>query len=800
MIREREEKKTSIFGRHVSEIIRDRGFLLLCKQIQRFYQHEVASYIVSTYCTSACTVREVEGGGRSLSLLCRAGRLKEAVEILDQMENQWIQAHSEQYVCLLQACGRTKSLEYGKRVHAHISKRKLDRDLILGNNLISMYVKCGSISRARQVFNTMLERDVVSWTAMIAGVAKQRDVKGAFEAFQQMQQEGLKPNVITFMSILNACACPAALEKGRHIHSLIVETGADSDVSVLNALISMYSRCNSIVDARQIFNGMCKRNVVSWNAMMAGYITQGNEGEALKLLDQMHLEGIKLDKATFLSILNACANPDALVQGKKIHALIIKAGLESDTVILNALISMYGKCGSAVSARQVFDRMHQRDVFSWTTLISVYWKCGSKEDACQVFNQMPVRNVVSWTAMISGSAQQGYAEDALDLFQQMQQEGVKPNKVTFISVLNACASLSALEEGKKLHDLIVKAGLQPDVSVGNALISMYSKCGSLDEASKVFHRMAHRDVVSWNAMISGNAHHGHCHEGLDLFEKMQLEGVRPDKVTFIAVLQACSHAGFIDLGRHYFCSMIQDYGIVQTGEHYGTMVDLVGRAGHLDEAEEILNKKPFQPGALELGALLSACRVHGAVEIAERAADSAFKLEPEKSGIYVMLANIYAAAGRWDGARNVRLLMEERGVKKEPGRSWIEVKNKVHSFVSEDQTHQQTEEIYAELARLTRQMKEAGYVPDTRFILHDVDPWQKEWVLCRHSERLAIAYGLISTPPGTPIRIFKNLRVCGDCHTATKFISKIVGREIVARDVSRFHHFKNGVCSCSDYW
>ncbi|CAM6042465.1 unnamed protein product, partial [Sphagnum compactum] len=633
-----------------------------------------------------------------LFLLCRSGRLKEAVEILDQMENQWIQAYSEQYVCLLQACGRTKSLEYGKRVHAHISKRKLDRDLILGNNLISMYVKCGSISRARQVFNTMLERDVVSWTAMIAGVAKQRD----------------------------------------------------------------------------IFDSMYKRNVVSWNAMMAGYITQGNEGEALKLLDRMRLEGIKLDKATFLSILNACANPDALVQGKKIHALIIKAGLESDTVILNALISMYGKCGSAVSARQVFDRMHQRD--------------------------MPVRNVVSWTAMISGSAQQGYAEDALDLFQQMQQEGVKPNKVTFISVLNACASLSALEEGKKLHDLIVKAGLQPDVSVGNALISMYSKCGSLDEASKVFHRMAHRDVVSWNAMISGNAHHGHCHEGLDLFEQMQLEGVRPDKFTFIAVLQACSHAGFIDLGRHYFCSMIPDYGIVQTGEHYGTMVDLVGRAGHLDEAEEILNKKPFQPGALELGALLSACRIHGAVEIAERAADSAFKLEPEKSGIYVMLANIYAAAGRWDGARNVRLLMEERGVKKEPGRSWIEVKNKVHSFVSEDQTHQQTEEIYAELARLTRQMKEAGYVPDTRFILHDVDPWQKEWVLGHHSERLAIAYGLISTPPGTPIRIFKNLRVCGDCHTATKFISKIVGREIVARDVSRFHHFKNGVCSCSDYW
>ncbi|KAH8961248.1 hypothetical protein BDL97_05G040900 [Sphagnum fallax] len=518
---------------------------------------------------------------------------------------------------------------------------------------------------------------------------------------------------------------------------------------------------------------MCKRNVVSWNAMMAGYITQGNEGEALKLLDQMHLEGIKLDKATFLSILNACANPDALVQGKKIHALIIKAGLESDTVILNALISMYGKCGSAVSARQVFDRMHQRDVFSWTTLISVYWKCGSKEDACQVFNQMPVRNVVSWTAMISGSAQQGYAEDALDLFQQMQQEGVKPNKVTFISVLNACASLSALEEGKKLHDLIVKAGLQPDVSVGNALISMYSKCGSLDEASKVFHRMAHRDVVSWNAMISGNAHHGHCHEGLDLFEKMQLEGVRPDKVTFIAVLQACSHAGFIDLGRHYFCSMIQDYGIVQTGEHYGTMVDLVGRAGHLDEAEEILNKKPFQPGALELGALLSACRVHGAVEIAERAADSAFKLEPEKSGIYVMLANIYAAAGRWDGARNVRLLMEERGVKKEPGRSWIEVKNKVHSFVSEDQTHQQTEEIYAELARLTRQMKEAGYVPDTRFILHDVDPWQKEWVLCRHSERLAIAYGLISTPPV----ITGNKGICGHqmptpCPSANLFVQE----------------------------
>jgi pentatricopeptide repeat protein len=346
----------------------------------------------------------------------------------------------------------------------------------------------------------------------------------------------------------------------------------------------------------------------------------------------------------------------------------------------------------------------------------------------------------------------------------------------------------------------VKTGFELDVVVGSALVDMYAKCGSIDEASNVFNKMPERNIVTWTVIIIGYAQHGYAQEVLKLFSQMQDTGMKPDHVTFVGILSACSRAGLVNEGCNYFNSMSQDYGVNPRPEHFACMVDLLGRAGHLTEAKDFIEKMPFEPSISVWQSLLGACRIHGNMELGKYAAERLLELEPHDSATYVLLSNIYAAANRWDDVARVRKMMKDRGVKKEPGRSWTNVNNTVHEFISDDSSHPQAEEIYKMLQRLSNQMKDAGYVPNTDFVLHDIEKEQKENSLSHHSEKLAIAFGLIKTPPGAPIRIMKNLRVCGDCHIATKFISKIVCREIIVRDATRFHHFKNGLCSCGDYW
>jgi pentatricopeptide repeat protein len=312
--------------------------------------------------------------------------------------------------------------------------------------------------------------------------------------------------------------------------------------------------------------------------------------------------------------------------------------------------------------------------------------------------------------------------------------------------------------------------------------------------------MTTRDVVAWNTMLGGYAMHGLAKEALELLERMCEEGIEVDNVTLVALLSACSHLGLFDEGMHYYESMGLVYGVSSTVEHYACMVDLLGRAGHLDEAEDLIKTMPFEPNVAVWKALLGACRVCGNVEMGERIAKEVIYLDPGNSAGYVLLSNIYAAAGKWDNSADIQCQRLERGVKKEPGCTWIEVNNEMHSFMVDDRGHPHITEIHAKLRKLSAQMQEIGYVPDTRFVLHDVDEEEKALQLCYHSEKLAIAFGLISTPPGTSLRIFKNLRICGDCHTATKFISRIVGRTIIVRDAHRFHHFEDGYCSCRDYW
>ncbi|KAH9329652.1 hypothetical protein KI387_001760 [Taxus chinensis] len=795
-------------------------------------------------------------------ILCEQGRLKEAMAMLHLMEHADNQVNHNAYACLLQSCIQMKDLFQGKRLHAHMIKSNFNPGIYMGNSLINMYAKCDNLVDSRQVFNKMPVKNTCSWNTTLSGYAKIGDMEHALQMFQEMPerdavtwtvmiaaytqfghcqealllykrmlQEGTLPNQFTFTSVVSMCTNLENFELGKQVHGHIIILGVGSYVAVGNSLLNMYAKCGSTEKARLVFDQLLLRNVyswntllgmyaqsgsldfmqrlfdkmpakdvVSWNSMIAGHVQHGNDSKAFELFVQMQQDGMNPDIITFISILTACSKLEALKQGKQVHTHAIKTGLELHGTMGNALVSMYAKCGCTDDARFVFDKMPELNVVSWTAMIAGYLRCDSIDFARQLFDRMPERDVVAWTAMIVGYAQYGDEKEVIQLSEHMLRSGPKPNNFTFSCILSVFASLADLEKGRQIHAHTTKIGFDSHVSVSNSLVTMYAKCGIIEDARQVFRHMPEQDAVSWTAIIAGNAQHGFGREAIHLFEIMLQKGMKPDHITFLGVLTGCSHAGLLDEGRYYFSFMSQDYRITPRASHYACMIDLLGRAGCLREAVDLINNMPIEPDAYVWGALLGACRVHGNVDLAKHAAEGLFMLEPEHAGAYSLLANIYASSGKWDDVAKVRKLMKDRGVKKDPGCSWIEIKNKVHVFGVEDGRHPQTVEIYAMLEKLALQIREEGYVPNMKFVLHDVEEEHKEQILCHHSEKLAIAFGLINTPSGTTIRIIKNLRACGDCHTATKFISKIVGREIIVRDAIRFHHFKNGLCSCGDFW
>eukprot|EP01018_Ginkgo_biloba_P009791 Gb_07727 [translate_table: standard] len=759
-----------------------------------------------------------------LKILCKQHRFKEVLRILHRTEYP----DDSTYASLLQGCINVKALPEAKLVHAHVIETGFRLDSSLATKLVIVYGKCASLVDALQTLNEMPERNVISWTAMIAAYARHGPFEEALRLFYRMQETGIKPDKFTFASVFAACANMAALEHGKMVHEDLIRSGCQSDIFVENALVDMYAKCGSIEKAREVFDRMSERSVVSWTSMIVAYTSHGFGEEALKLFHQMQQTGVQPDEFAFTSVLPALPNLSSL---REVHQVIIRSGFEGNVFVGSALIDMYAKFRSIENAHKVYDKMPEgnvvscnvmvagyaqnghvdealklfqkmpeRNVISWTAMIAGYAQNGLLDDAMKLFEEMPERNVVSWNAMIAGYARNGLVDEAVKLLRQMQLTRVKPNSVTFASVLPACANFAALQQGKEAHDDVIRSGFQSDIIVGNALVDMYAKCGSIEDAWDVFDKMPRRDVVSWTTMIAGYAMHGRGKEALQLFEQMQTTATKPNHVTFIGVLSACCHAGLVDDGWQYFHSMSRDYQITPVLEHYCCMVNLLGRAGHLDEAEDFISKMPIKPDVAVWGSLLGACRIHANVELGERVAERLFELDPKNSAHYVLLSNMYAAAGRWDDIENVRKMMKDRRVLKMPGSSWIEVNKKVNAFLTGDRSHPQSQEIYAKLESLSGQMKETGYAPNTNFVLHDVEEEQKEHILCHHSEKLAIAFGLINTFSVTPIRIIKNLRVCGDCHYAIKFISKIVGREIVVRDTKRFHHFKDGQCSCGDFW
>lgn len=387
------------------------------------------------------------------------------------------------------------------------------------------------------------------------------------------------------------------------------------------------------------------------------------------------------------------------------------------------------------------------------------------------------------------------------MFREMQIAGLCPSYVTLVSVLPAILRLGALGLGKWVHVYAMKKDIEANDELVSALIDMYSKCGSMYLALQVFEEgLSSRNAVTWSAIIGGLAMHGRAKDAIEYFSKMEQTGVTPTNVTFIGLLSACSHAGLVDEGRSYFNKMIRVYGLSPKIEHYGCMVDLFGRAGPLEEAEELVSNMPMKPDDVIWKALLGACKIHGNVEMGERVGKRLVELVPHDSGCYVLLSNMYASLGNWNAVAKVRLTMKERDTVKDPGCSWIEIDGMIHEFLVQDDSHPRKNEIHSMFEEMADRLKSVGYAPDTSQVLLNIDEEERESTLYHHSEKIAIAFGLISTSQSTTLKVLKNLRICGDCHSSVKLISKLYARKIIVRDRNRFHHFEDGFCSCGDYW
>ncbi|KAF8728906.1 hypothetical protein HU200_018202 [Digitaria exilis] len=649
----------------------------------------------------------------------------------------------------------------------------LHPNVFASGSLVHAYLRFGRVAEAYRVFDEMPERDVPAWNAMLSGLCRNARAGDALALFGRMVGEGLAGDAVTLSSVLPMCVLLEDRALALVMHVYAVKHGLDGELFVCNALIDVYGKLGMLEEARWVFDGMALRDLVTWNSIISAYEQGGKVAAAVGLFHGMRESGVSPDVLTLVSLASAVAQCGDERGAKSAHCYVMRRGWDAGDIISgNAMVDMYAKLSKIEAAQRVFDNLPARDVVSWNTLITGYMQNGLSNEAIKTYNHM--RN----------------------------HEGLKLVQGTFVSVLPAYSNLGALQQGMRMHALSIKTGLNLDVYVSTCLIDLYAKCAKLAEALILFEHMPRRSTGTWNAIIAGLGVHGHGAKALDLFSKMQQEGSKPDHVTFVSLLAACSHAGLVDQGRSFFDSMQTMYGIVPIAKHYACMVDMLGRAGQLDEAFEFIQSMPIKPDSAVWGALLGACRIHGNVEMGKVASQNLYELDPENVGYYVLMSNMYAKIGKWDGVDAVRSLVWRQNLQKTPGWSSMEVKGSVSVFYSGNQTepHPQHEEIQRELQDLLAKMKSLGYVPDYSFVLQDVEQDEKEQILNNHSERLAIAFGIINTPPRTPLHIYKNLRVCGDCHNATKYISKISEREIIVRDSNRFHHFKDGHCSCGDFW
>lgn len=700
-----------------------------------------------------------------------AGNYLKLLELFISMLKKEVKHDGVTILVVVQACAAFACSEFGLQVHQFVIKHYLCADLHILNALINMYKKMGRLESSSNLFASSPNKDVALCNSILCAYIESGFHEEAIILFRKMLEAGTKPNegsVGIMLSLLTDLG--NGLRNGRSLHAHVIKSGMETNASSRNALINMYGELGCTEESLQIFNESGVSDVVSWNTLILALAQNNQRSCVWTLFREMMESDIKPNSHTAVSILAACDNESFLPAGRSIHAYIIKSGIEIDAALNTALSKMYMNCSDEVASVNLFEGFRYKDIISWNSMIADY-----------------VNN--------------GQAYKALSLFHHMVLE-VEPNSSTIITALSACTHLANLPLGLSLHGYTIRKEtlLGASLSLGIALITMYARCGNMEYAEKIFKSLEKRNSVSWNTMIAGYGMHGCGSDAVLAFSQMLEEGFMPTDITFISVLSACSHSGLIEDGLRLYHSMIQDFHITPKLVHYACVVDLLSRGGRLDEAMDFISSMPIAPDASIWRALLGACRIYSEIKYVKIISEKLIELEPTNAGNYILLSNVYAATGLWSEVKKLRVLLEKNGLVKPPGKSWIVVRNKLHEFIAGDKSHPQCDGIYKKLSYLLSSIKERGYIPDLRWVLHDEEDEEKLKRLSSHSEKLAIAFALINVGGRGPILITKNLRVCGDCHEFSKHISKLVGRNIVLRDGSRYHHFSDGVCSCKDYW
>ncbi|KAI4346267.1 hypothetical protein L6164_013333 [Bauhinia variegata] len=675
-------------------------------------------------------------------------------------------------VSIIPVSAAESDFHMGMQLHGLALKLGLTQELMVNNSLVDMYSKCGCLPEAQVLFDMIDNKNAVSWNSMIGGYSKEGDACGTFDLLRKMQmEEKLKVNEVTLLNVLPVCLEESQLLSLKELHACSLRHGFQDNELVVNAFIAAYAKCGSLSYAENVFQVMKTKSVSSWNALISGYVQNGFPGKAFDLYLLMRDSGLDhvFDCFTIANLLLACDHLKFLCNGKEIHSYMLRNGLEMDEFICTSLLSLYIHCEKILTAKLFFDRMKYK-------------------------------SLVGWNTMITGFSQNGLPIEALDTFCQMLSSGNQPDEIAITGVLGACSQLSALRIGKEVHSYALKAHFMEDTFVRCSLIDMYAKSGCMEQSRSIFDRIKEKDEASWNVIITGYGIHGNGHKAIELFELMQSSGCRPDSFTFMGVLTACSHAGLVTEGLKFFSQMQSFYDIEPKLEHYACVIDMLSRAGRLNEALEFVNELPEKPDAGIWSSLLSSCRSYGDLGVGENVSRKLLELGPDKAENYVLLSNFYARLGKWDDVRRVRQRMKEMGLQKDAGCSWIEIEGKVYRFLVGDGSLPESEQIRKMWKTLERKISKIGYKHDTSCVLHELEEEEKIDILRSHSEKLAISFGLLNAGEGTALRVIKNLRICVDCHNAARLISKVVKREIIVRDNKRFHHFKNGFCSCGDYW
>ena len=714
--------------------------------------------------------RDIISWNAMISAYAHHGLCRESLRCFHWMQHLHNETNSTTLSSLLSVCSSVDNLKWGRGIHGLVVKSGLDSNVCICNTLLTLYSEAGRSENAELVFQAMTERDLISWNSMMACYVQDGKCLDGLKILAELLQMGKVMNHVTFASALAACSNPECLIESKIVHALIIVAGFHDDLIVGNALVTMYGKLGMMMEAKKVLQTMPQPDRVTWNALIGGHAENEEPNEAVKAYKLIREKGIPANYITMVSVLGACSAPDDLLKhGMPIHAHIVLTGFESDDYVKNSLITMYAKCGDLNSSNYIFDGLG---------------------------NKSPI----TWNAMVAANAHHGCGEEALKIFGEMRNVGVNLDQFSFSGGLAATANLAVLEEGQQLHGLVIKLGFESDLHVTNAVMDMYGKCGEMHDVLKMLPQPINRSRLSWNILISAFARHGCFQKARETFHEMLKLGPKPDHVTFVSLLSACNHGGLVDEGLAYYDSMTREFGVFPGIEHCVCIIDLLGRSGRLSHAEGFIKEMPVPPNDLAWRSLLAACRIHGNLELARKTAEHLLELDPSDDSAYVLYSNVCATSGKWEDVENLRKEMGSNNIKKQPACSWVKLKDKVHSFGMGEKYHPQASRISAKLGELMKMTKEAGYVPDTSFALHDMDEEQKEYNLWNHSERLALAFGLINTPESSTLRIFKNLRVCGDCHSVYKFVSGIVGRKIVLRDPYRFHHFSGGKCSCGDYW